>query len=381
MVSTADYTSTLMETTSSWTGAYRSPCVPETSQDEYQYYRDYVATRATRYQKSTCIRFLTLNTTIYRMLELILEKFHDIDARNSTAGNIIFHAVAFGQTAGFNIKLEDNHGTDARQPCKDTFASELCLIAKELSSAFLQYNKQPWSYSARHHIIFELQELVETAFSLALAPTLHHLLSINIQKRGDEDRILTERFIHMQNMPFMRDELEKNSVFPLLYHIPKAREPEFLKLLRDSGISLSNGFVTLEEVVNKIYRHARKLVESGAKSKEGVLKMLQKTLLYHTSKINLEDERSFLWPLSRCLVLEPYENIWNHRYPHMNFLVESFVPKAMPTSLGFYNQKQDVLDICLPQEWDIPPVWDMHKNVEATYEISTWKPQSMLTED
>jgi hypothetical protein len=49
------------------------------------------------------------------MLEILLEKFHDIDAKNSLAGDIIFHAVALSQALHLAMYIEDGRSGEPRR--------------------------------------------------------------------------------------------------------------------------------------------------------------------------------------------------------------------------------------------------------------------------
>jgi hypothetical protein len=64
------------------------------------------------------------------MLEILLEKFHDIDAKNSLAGDTIFHIVAQNQAHNIILYLEDGHGVKPRQQDPRAYTTDLCLNTK-----------------------------------------------------------------------------------------------------------------------------------------------------------------------------------------------------------------------------------------------------------
>ncbi len=200
-------------------------------EDEFEYYKDFVESQTSRVYKSTNLRFLDLNTALYRLLEVLLEKFHDIDAKKSIAGDIIFYAVALAQSAEIDIHMEDGGGNEPRRAEASVFASEFCMAAKATSSAFIRLHKTPQDRRVKDEFIFELAELIDTTRNMAHVDSLHDILAINIQKHGEDDRILLERFIHIQQAPYMQLEIETNTIYPLLYHVPKISNQAFLTTL------------------------------------------------------------------------------------------------------------------------------------------------------
>ncbi len=62
--------------------------------EEFDYYKNYVEACVKKTEETVSLEYIKLNTSLFRMLEILLEKFHDIDAKNLLAGNVIFHSVA-----------------------------------------------------------------------------------------------------------------------------------------------------------------------------------------------------------------------------------------------------------------------------------------------
>ena len=319
--------------------------------DEFKYFIDYVNSRTRKTQHNTTMRFLTLNNTIYKLLEIILERIHDIDARNSAAADVIFDTVAFALSAKVPINMEDGRGIENRREDTVIYASELCRAAKNFSSAYKNFTENSWDHFVIDEMIFEVQEIIDTCNTLAQVENLHQLLSINIEKRG-EDKLLQERKWHIERLPFMQLEMESNSVQPLLYHLPHHADKQLTTLIRNAGISTLNIYLELSDVVNKVYDYATTLMTKENMTPEAVKMLLTATLGYHTQHLNMKDKRSLIWPLSRCLAQEPYATMWNKKFPTKNFLQYDKKLWATPISLQT-TKANNIVKIDIPKRWDV----------------------------
>ena len=280
-----------------------------------------------------------------------MERIHDIDARNSAAADVIFDTVAFALSANVPINMEDGRGIEDRREDKITFATELCRAAKNFTAAYQNFTENSWDQFVQDEMIFEVQELMDTCNSIARVKTLHELLAINIEKRG-EDSLLQERNWHIERLPFMQCELETNSVFPLLYHLPHHTTKNLNTLLRNAGISTLNVYLKLSDVVDKVYNYATKLMTEEKMTAEAVIMLLTAAIGYHTQHLDMKDKRTFIWPLSRSLAQEPYATMWNKKYPTKNFLQYDKKLWAMPTSQQTVKARTDILDVKIPATWE-----------------------------
>jgi hypothetical protein len=327
------------------------PCI-----DEYKYYKDFVETQTNRVYKSTNLRFLDLNTALYRMLEILLEKFHDIDAKNSIAGDIIFYAVALAQSTEIDANMEEGKGQENRKMDASIFASEFCLAAKATSSAFIKLHKDPDDRRIKDELAYEIGELIDTTYGMAHVNSLHDLLAINIQKRGDRDRILMERFLHIQQAPFMQLEMESNTIYPLLYHVPKIPNQNFLiTLLISAGVNVAEKYVYIEEVVNKLFDYGRKLMEKEKMSRESVSRIFRSAFGQNYTRFNIDDKNSLIWPLSRVLIMENYATMWNMKFPHKHFLMNINMNNVLPAAYSLSQPNMDILRVKIPQPWICDP--------------------------
>jgi hypothetical protein len=127
-------------------------------ENEFGYYKDFVEAQTSRVYKSTNLRFLDLNTTLYRLLEVLTEKFSDIDVKNSIAGDIIFYA-ALAQSAEIDINMEEDGGDKPRRAEASVFTSEFCMATKATSSAFIRLHKTPHDRRVKDELTFELRNL------------------------------------------------------------------------------------------------------------------------------------------------------------------------------------------------------------------------------
>ena len=111
--------------------------------EEFDYYKNYVAACVRKTEETVSLEYIKLNTSLFRMLEILLEKFHDIDAKNSLAGNVIFHSVALSQALNITMYIEDGRSDEPRRQDPRIYASELCLNAKTTSDAYHRFALDP----------------------------------------------------------------------------------------------------------------------------------------------------------------------------------------------------------------------------------------------
>jgi hypothetical protein len=322
-------------------------------EDEFGYYKDFVESQTSRVYKSANLRFLDLNTALYRLLEVLLEKFHDIDAKNSIAGDIIFYAVALAQSAEIDLHIEDGGGNEPRRAEASVFASEFCMAAKATSSAFIRLHKTPHDRRVKDELTFELAELIDTTRNMAHVDSLHDILAINIQKRGEDDRILLERFIHIQQAPYMQLEIETNTIYPLLYHVPKIpNQAFFTTLLISAGIDITERFVYVDTITEKLYKYARKLMEQEYMSKDSVTRIFRNAFGQQFMKFDVNNKKSLLWPVTRNLVMENFATMWNIKYPMKNYLLNIRTTDDLPR---LCHPSTNILQVKVPQPWICDP--------------------------
>ncbi len=104
---------------------------PRVKTEEFDYYKNYVEACVKKKEETVSLEYIKLNTSLFRMLEILLENFHDIDAKNSLAGDIIFHTVALRQALHLIMYLEDGRSGEPRRQDPRVYATDLCLNAKQ----------------------------------------------------------------------------------------------------------------------------------------------------------------------------------------------------------------------------------------------------------
>ena len=90
------------------------------------------------------------------------------------------------------------------------------------------------------------QDIACKTIELVNARNLHALLSLSIQKRALNDKMMDARFKHLIAKPFMRFEIECNSIYPIIYMIPANANALFLALLENSGIHNAMQYLFIE---------------------------------------------------------------------------------------------------------------------------------------
>jgi hypothetical protein len=224
---------------------------PRVKTEEFEHYKNYVEACVKKQEETVSLEYIKLNTSLFRMLEILLEKFHDIDAKNSLAGDIIFHTVALGQALNLTMYLEDGRSGEPRRQDPRVYAMDLCLNAKMTSDAYQRFTMEPTNSVCAEALAYELTEIIDIANHIAEVNNLHELMSINIQKKGGTDKLLHERFLHIKRNLYMKIQLETNSIYPILYRW-QIENITFCLLLKQAKVELTEHFLLLQDVIDKL---------------------------------------------------------------------------------------------------------------------------------
>jgi hypothetical protein len=320
--------------------------------EEFEYNKNYVEACVKKKEETVSLEYFKLNTSLFRMLEILLEKFPDIDAKNSIAGDIIFHTVALGQALNLTMYLEDGRSGEPRRQDPRVYATDLCLNAKTTSDAYQRFIMEPTNSVCAEALAYELTEIIDIANHIAEVNNLHELLSINIQKKGGTDKLLHERFLLIRRNPYMKIQLETNSIYPLLYRWPIENITSCL-LLKQAKVELTENFLLLQDVIDKLSSYVTYLLHHENWTDHMVTLMLENAFNKRMFIWNIHDPKSFLGPVSRSLHAESFATLWNRKYPSMGYLLA-----AIPTVDDGQTLLDDVLSMRTPQSWNTDIVLD-----------------------
>jgi len=322
--------------------------------DDYKYYKIYVQA-CVQYTHETAIQqYLKLNTALYRMLEVILEKLHDIDAKNSIAGDIIFHAIALSQALHIELHIEDGRGDETRRKDATLYASDLCLNAKTASAAYLKLRMDHNNKSLKEELRFELGELIDAAHNVADVHSLHELLEISLQRGGKTDKLLEERFAHMRQTPYMKPHIERTTIYPLLYSLP-TDNPSLYTLLTQAGVNIKITYHLLEEIVDRIHSYALRLMDVEIMTERNTEQLLTNVFAQRTFPIVIRDIKTLICPISRCLRKADFATVWNSRYHRLGLLSRAQLSPSIEERCQ--NLREDILNMRVPQGWDINTIF------------------------
>ena len=318
--------------------------------DEYEYYKMYVKASVKPRKNSASWQYLELNTALFRMLEILLEKFHDMDARHSIAGDIVFHTVALSQALNIDLYLEDGKGMEMKRKNATIYASDLCLNAKTTSSAFLNTQKDPMNRTFRNQLNYELTELVDATNMACDVENLHELLIINLQRGGKADKLLEERFNHIKSNTYLKTHLESFTIYPLLYSLP-VQENGICTLFKKAGVDSGEFYFYLQDIADKVYAYAMYLMNTENMTKQMVEKLFTKVIAKNNFMINIDDCRSLICPIGRSLKREPFATMWNTKYYHHGYLITA--PQSPTVSDRCHSLRNQILDKRAPEGWNL----------------------------
>jgi hypothetical protein len=98
---------------------------------------------------------------------------------------------------------------------------------------------------------------------IAIAARFHTLLSLSIHKQALNDKIMDARFKQIVEKPYMKYEIECNTIYPIIYMTPKNARALFLALLENSGIKNALQHLLINDVITKIQAYMIILMPIG----------------------------------------------------------------------------------------------------------------------
>jgi hypothetical protein len=256
------------------------------------------------------ISLLAMSGSTHRLIEIVMTKPHDIDAKNIIAAEILFFLFNFADKSGFHIeniersgKFEDIHNKVAN----------LSNAMKDMVMYHTVNLNVDWPDN--HEVQTYAQDIACKTIELVNARNLHALLKLNIQKHALNDDMMDARFKHILAKPFMKTELECHSIYPIIYTIPPTATTLFLSLLENSGIKSNMQYLFLDDVVTKIQEYMIIFMTREQMTLERVNNFLTGVINGTPGTIDIRDKHSLIWPISNCLKMTTFEFNWNNKYP------------------------------------------------------------------
>jgi hypothetical protein len=277
---------------------------------EYQYYTDFVNHTTQGTNLDISVSLLAMSGSAHRLIEIIMTKPHDIDAKNLAAADLLFFLFNLAEKSGFHIK-------DIERSVEFTDINDrVANLSKAMKDMVL--------YHTMHVNIMwpNLQELQTHAQDIACktielvnAKDLHALLSLSIQKRPLNDIMMDARFKHSITKPLMKFALECNSIYPIIYMIPANTNALFLALLENSGLNNAMQYLYIDDVITRIQAFMTIFMTKEKMTLERANAFLTNIINGKPGTIDITDRNTLLWPVSHCLEMKSFEFNWNTKYP------------------------------------------------------------------
>jgi len=170
---------------------------------EYEYYNDYVKFITKDINMNASISIVAMSGSGYRLIEIITSKAHDIDAINIVASDLLFFLFNFAIKSEFEIEHIQKNSEYKSIASK---VANLATAMKEIIFFHAMYANSTWLWKQ------ELQtyaiDIANKTLEITNMENIHELLSISIQKKSWDDKIMVARFKHIIKKPFMKYELE-----------------------------------------------------------------------------------------------------------------------------------------------------------------------------
>jgi hypothetical protein len=126
----------------------------------------------------------------------------------------------------------------------------------------------------------------------------------------------------------------------------------FTTLLISANIDITERFVYVDTIIEKLYKYARKLMEQEYMSKDSVTRIFRNAFGQQFMKFDVNNKKSLLWPVTRNLVMENFATMWNIKYPMKNYLLNIRTTDDLPR---LCHPSTNILQVKVPQPWICDP--------------------------
>jgi hypothetical protein len=214
---------------------------------EFQYYTEFVKHNTQGTNLDASVSLLAMSGSAHRLIEIVMTKPHDIDAKNLVAADLLFFLFNFAERSGFQIENIERSGKF------DNINNKVANLSNAMKDMVLYHTMHvnvvwPDNLELQTHA----QDIACKTVELVNARDLHALLHLSIQKRALNDDMMDARFKHILAKPFMKTEIECHSIYPIIYMIPPNATALFLSLLENSGIKNNMEYLLIDDVITKI---------------------------------------------------------------------------------------------------------------------------------
>jgi hypothetical protein len=277
---------------------------------EFQYYTDFVKHQTMGINIDKTISLLAMSGSTHRLVEIVMTKPHDIDAKNLVAAELLFFLFNFADRSGFHIENIERSGNF------ESINNKVANLSNAMKDMVMYHTVNlNIDWPDNHEVQNYAQDIACKTIELVNARNLHALLKLNIQKNALNDDMMDARFKHIIAKPFMKTELECHSIYPIIYTIPATATALFLSLLENSGIKNNMQYLLLDDVVTKIQEYMIKFMAKEKMTLERVNNFLTEVINGIPGTIDIRDKNSLIWPISNCLKMTTFEFNWNNKYP------------------------------------------------------------------
>jgi hypothetical protein len=287
---------------------------------EYEYYNDYVKFITKDINMNASISIVAMSGSGYRLIEIITSKAHDIDAINIVASDLLFFLFNFAIKSEFEI---EHIKKNSEYKSIESKVANLATAMKEIIFFHAMYANSTWLWKQ------ELQtyaiDIANKTLEITNVENIHELLSISIQKKSWDDKIMVARFKHIIEKPFMKYDLECNTIYPLLYTTPEKINPFLLALLENSGIRRETKNMYLDETITKIQAYAFHFMKNEGMTLKKTNTFLNNILNGQHFNIDIQEKNTLIWPISHMLEQKSFEENWNNKYPGKIKLTEKSI--------------------------------------------------------
>ena len=301
---------------------------PPTNDKEYKYFYTFIKHTKPKTSHDPTINLIQLNKEILKLVDIVISREYDLDGRRFQSAYIL--ALIIDLCADLEnispLMRSDIINTFSFTSVKISLAN-LISAATNIFSSYLNLITNSWDH-ARNKVILQTNMWQFTIYLYQLTELKNiHRLMIHTIELHSHSHIMTERYDLMSENPHMKYSYELHSVLPLTYHwSPKSYKLRYFplgnKLTMGQDYSLSYIIKTFHQAVME------KMSEPGHTENEVKL-MLSNLFQLSDTEFDINDRKSFIWPLMTHLQPKSYEEIWNKKHLHVPQKTDTPVVKSL----------------------------------------------------
>jgi hypothetical protein len=294
---------------------------PNPNPHQYDYFVNFI--KATVPVQSVTIIMATLTSMMFNLTDSILDRNDDVDRLMSISceaiGQIVLLCLATNENWIYLLPYSRNYMAEQAQlRNRLNMAREIAFTSRQLTNTYCTALKSPWVEMKDDNMMKEMiisltQKIIDTVNT----HSIHGLFIRNIERLNKLDRLTVERNIQIMARPHLDFSVRSHSIYPILYTFKKKPSEYLASLLNNAGVEYENTYMHIEEVAYKLYNYLGYLSWSRFADRNTITRAVEKALGHKETKIDIFDNRTYLYPLRKLMKTASFITCYNMKYPNI----------------------------------------------------------------